>query len=196
MKHTIYIITCLAFLCPRLTMAAEQTLLARITVYWHNAGSGERACWNGTRLRAGHCAVDPRKIPYGAKVLFPDLACLAVDTGPDVVNRRAARACGRNTSERNALVIDRFFETKREALAWAAAHPHFMTVRIVPKESKRSIAKALASGRNYVLSLDQPAAGAGAGRSFSVASMVANLLDTLPGLSPVVNIANPSYDRS
>jgi len=156
MKYFVYIIACLAFLCPRLAPAAEQTVLARITVYWHKSGSGEHACWNGARLRTGHCAVDPRKIPYGTQVLFPDLACLAVDTGPDVVNRRASRACGRTASERNALVIDRFFETKREALAWAGAHPHFMTVRIVPKESKHPVAKVLAVERGCLFLSDSP----------------------------------------
>jgi len=28
-------------------------------------------------------------------------------------------------------VVDRFFETKREAMAWTNAHPHFMTLQIV-----------------------------------------------------------------
>jgi 3D (Asp-Asp-Asp) domain-containing protein len=156
MKHIIFIIICLSFPGPRLATAAEQTVLARITVYWHKSGSGDRACSNGARLRAGHCAVDPRKIPYGAQILFPDLACLAVDTGPDVVNRRASRACGRTASERNALVIDRFFETKREALAWAGAHPHFMTVRIVPKESKHPAVKVLAVERGCFFLSDSP----------------------------------------
>jgi len=113
------------------TFAGEHSVLARITVYWHGEGSGEHASWNGTRLRDGHCAVDPRKIPYGSKVVFPDAACVAVDSGPDVVNRKAARSCGRNAAERNAIVIDRFFDTKQRALAWAKAHSHFMTVRIL-----------------------------------------------------------------
>ena len=100
-------------------------------------GSGEHASWNGTRVRDGHCAVDPRKIPYGSKVVFPDAACVAVDSGPDVVNRKAARSCGRNAAERNAIVIDRFFDTKQRALAWAKAHSHFMTVRILTPGTKR-----------------------------------------------------------
>src|SRR5262249_6537752 len=57
--------------------------------------------------------------------------CVAVDSGPAVVSRKAARSCGRNAAERNAIVIDRFFDTKREAIAWTGAHPHFMTVRIL-----------------------------------------------------------------
>jgi hypothetical protein len=56
---------------------------------------------------------------------------MAVDTGPAVVNRKAARASGRNAAEGNAIVIDRFFDTKQKALAWAKANPHFMTVRIL-----------------------------------------------------------------
>jgi hypothetical protein len=157
MKYFIYMIACLAFLCPGHAQAVEQTVLARITVYWGRSGSGDRACWNGARLHEGHCAVDPRKIPFGTQVLFSDRACMAVDTGPDVVNRRAARGCGRTASERNALVIDRFFETKQAALAWAGAHPQFMSVRIVPKESKRAAAKVVTAERGCLFLHDLPA---------------------------------------
>src|SRR5439155_279290 len=95
--------------------------------------------WNGERLRDWHCAVDPSKIPYGSKVVFPDAACVAVDSGPDVVNRKAARSRGRNAAERNAIVIDRFFDTKQRALAWAKAHSHFMTVQIQTPDTKHGI---------------------------------------------------------
>jgi hypothetical protein len=71
-----------------------------------------------------------RKFPTAAKLPFLITTCLAVDTGPAVVNRKAARASGRDAAERNAIVIDRFFETKKKALAWAKAHPHFIMVRI------------------------------------------------------------------
>jgi len=113
------------------TFAAEQSAFARITVYWHREGSGEHASWNGDRLQNGHCAVDPKRIPYGSKVVFPDATCVAVDSGPGVVSRKAARSWGRNAAERNAIVIDRFFDTKQEAIAWTRAHPHFITVRIL-----------------------------------------------------------------
>jgi 3D (Asp-Asp-Asp) domain-containing protein len=118
----------LLFACQ--AFAGEHSVLARVTVYWRGEGSGEQASWNGARLRETHCAVDPKKIPYGSKVVFPDVTCVAVDTGQAVVNRKAARARGRTAAERNAIVIDRFFNTKQKALAWARAHPHFMTVRI------------------------------------------------------------------
>ncbi len=116
--------------------AKEQSTLARITVYWHGEGSGEHAAWNGTRLREEHCAVDPKRIPYGSKVVFPDAECVAVDTGPDVVNRKAALSYGRKAAERDAVVIDRFFGSKQKALTWAQTHPHFMTVRILTPDVK------------------------------------------------------------
>ena len=127
----------LLFACH--AFAAEQSTLACITVYWHGEGSGEHASWNGARLREGHCAVDPKKIPYGSKVLLADAECIAVDSGPSVINRKAARSCGRNVAERNAMVIDRFFDTKQKALAWARAHPRFMTVRILTPGTKQDI---------------------------------------------------------
>ncbi len=118
----------LIFACQ--LFARDHTALARVTVYWPGEGSGKSAAWNGARLREDHCAVDPKKIPYGSKVTFDDGECVAVDTGPDVVKRKAARSCARTTAERNAIVIDRFFPTKEQALAWERTHPHFMTVRI------------------------------------------------------------------
>jgi 3D (Asp-Asp-Asp) domain-containing protein len=126
-----------AFLFVCQAFAGEHSVLARVTVYWHGEGSGEHASWNGARLSETHCAVDPKKIPYGSKVVFPDAACIAVDSGPGVVNRKAARLCGRTAAERNAIVIDRFFDTKQKALAWAKAHPRFMTVRILTPGTKQ-----------------------------------------------------------
>ena len=125
----------LFFVCQAL--ASEHSALARVTVYWHRERSREHASWNGAQLHEKHCAVDPKKIPYGSKVVFPDATCVAVDSGPAVVNRKAARSCGRTAAERNAIVIDRFFYTKQKALAWAKAHPHFMTVRILSPGTKK-----------------------------------------------------------
>jgi 3D (Asp-Asp-Asp) domain-containing protein len=122
------------FLSASSLFAREESILARITVYW--PGEGQiRACSNGARLRAGHVAVDPKRIPYGSRVIFSDAECVAVDSGPGVVKRTAARACGRTAAQRNALVIDRFFESKQAALAWSNAHPQFMTVRVQSAES-------------------------------------------------------------
>jgi hypothetical protein len=120
-----------ALLFASAAFAREQTVLARVTVYWRGEGQ-MRASWNGARLREGHCAVDPSKIPFGSKVVFADGAeCKAVDSGPAVVSRLAARSAGHNPAQRNAIVVDRFFETKEQAMAWSDAHPHFMTLRVV-----------------------------------------------------------------
>ncbi len=106
-------------------------MLARVTSYWVGEGESGKLSSTGRRLREGHCAVDPKRIPYGSKVVFPDgAATTAVDTGPDVVNRKAARACARNASQRSAIVVDRFFESKREAMAWTNSNPEFMTVMV------------------------------------------------------------------
>ncbi len=120
-----------------------ESVLARVTVYWASGGKGSdrdtrrHKCATGLRLRDGHCAVDPKKIPYGSNVILPDGTSLAaVDTGTAVRNRKAARLLGRTVVEKNALVIDRFFETKRQAIAWANSHPHFIPVRVVtPKRT-------------------------------------------------------------
>jgi hypothetical protein len=118
--------------------ASDRTALARVTVYWPGEGSGKSAAWNGAQLREDHCAVDPKKIPYGSKVIFGDGECMAVDTGPDVVQRKAARSLGRTTAERNAIVVDRYFDTKQRALAWESAHRHFMIVRVQTAETKEA----------------------------------------------------------
>ncbi|HWY40528.1 MAG TPA: hypothetical protein VNX27_07005 [Chthoniobacterales bacterium] len=130
------------FLSASSLFAREESILARITVYW--PGEGQiRACSNGARLRAGHVAVDPKRIPYGSHIIFSDSECVAVDSGPGVVNRTAARACGRTAAQRNAIVIDRFFESKQAALAWSNAHPQFMTVRVQSPESARRLVEII-----------------------------------------------------
>lgn len=124
--------------------ASEQSILVRVTGYWRGEGSGERAAWNGARLQPGHCAVDPKKIPYGSTVVFPDTECMAVDTGPAVVSRKSARYCGRTLMQKSALVVDRFFETKRDAVAWTKAHSQFIMVRVITPDTASQRAVVLA----------------------------------------------------
>src|SRR5947208_8418002 len=116
------------FLTIQTAYAAEQPTLVRVTTYCREEGQ-LRAAWNGARLRNGHCAVDPKKIPYGSRIQLEDEELIAVDTGPAVVSRKAARRSGRNAAERNAVVVDRYFETKSQAVAWEKSHPHFMKMR-------------------------------------------------------------------
>ena len=117
----------------------NDSLLARVTVYWAKGGRGsdhysrQHQSATGQRLQQGHCAVDPKKIPYGSRVVLPDGSALkAVDTGTAVRNRKAARYAGRTPSERNAIVIDKFFETKQQALTWASSNPPFVNVKVIP----------------------------------------------------------------
>ena len=110
--------------------ARDEWILVRVTSYW--ADEGSKYASTGRRLRSGHCAVDPKRIPYGSKVVFPDAVCTAVDTGMAVIRRKVARLCGRTASQLKAIVVDRFFETKREADAWTNAHSEFMMLRVVP----------------------------------------------------------------
>ncbi|MEP6603710.1 MAG: 3D domain-containing protein [Spartobacteria bacterium] len=129
LTHTVIILISLA--SP--AFAREESVLARVTSYW--ASEGSKFASTGRRLRPGHCAVDPKRIPYGSKVVFPDGLCTAVDTGSAVVSRKAARACGKTASQLKAIVVDRFFETKSEAMAWTNSHSEFMKLQIVPPGS-------------------------------------------------------------
>jgi len=113
--------------------AREESILARVTSYW--ADEGSKYASTGRRLRPSHCAVDPKRIPYGSKLVFPDAVCTAVDTGTAVISRKAARLCGRTASQLKAIVVDRFFGTKLEADAWSNAHSEFMMLRVVPPGS-------------------------------------------------------------
>jgi hypothetical protein len=118
---------------------ANDSLLARVTVYWAHGGRGsdrytrQHKSATGLRLQQGHCAVDPQRIAYGSRVILPDGTALsAVDTGTAVRNRKAARKAGRTAYECNAIVIDKFFETKRQALVWANSNPPFVNVKVIP----------------------------------------------------------------
>jgi len=137
------------FLTIQMAYAAEQPTFARVTTYWREEGEF-RAAWNGARLRNGHCAVDPKKIPYGSRIQLGDEELIAVDTGPAVVSRKAARRLGRNATERNAVVVDRYFETKSQAVAWEKSHPHFMKVRVLSPRPDLAISeKSPIKDRNW-----------------------------------------------
>jgi 3D (Asp-Asp-Asp) domain-containing protein len=118
----------LVFFCQ--LFGDDRTAKARVTAYWRGEGGSSKGAATGAALREGHCAVDPKKIPYGSKVAFGDGECTATDTGPAVTKRKAARVSGRTADERNAIVIDRFFDSKQKAAAWTKSHPKFMNVRI------------------------------------------------------------------
>jgi 3D (Asp-Asp-Asp) domain-containing protein len=97
--------------------------LARVTAYWAGEGdyyTGKCMSSTGIHLHNGHCAVDPRIIPYGSTVDIAGVGkYLAVDTGSAVISREAAKECARTPEERNALVIDVFFESRRDGERFA-----------------------------------------------------------------------------
>jgi hypothetical protein len=119
--------------------AAETSALVRVTTYCREEGQPQAAS-NGARLRNGHCAVDPKKIPYGSKIILGSEELIAVDTGAAVVSRKAARLSGRDRGEREALVVDKYFETRSQALEWEKSHPHFMQVQIVTPGGVKTVA--------------------------------------------------------
>src|SRR2546421_3873136 len=61
----------------------DKSLLARVTVYWAHGGRGadrytrQHKSATGLRLHQGHCAVDPKKITYGSRVVLPDGTALS-----------------------------------------------------------------------------------------------------------------------
>jgi 3D (Asp-Asp-Asp) domain-containing protein len=112
--------------------AGQASGLARVTVYWPAEGdfyTRNRKSSTGTRLRDGHCAVDPKVIPYGSVVNVPGIGRLvAVDTGGAVKSRRAARLTGRTREQRGAIVIDVFCSTRAKAKALIKRIKHFAVI--------------------------------------------------------------------
>lgn len=106
--------------------------LARITAYWTDEDywTSRHMSSTGVHLQAGRsCAVDPRKIPYGSVVRIPGMGnYVAVDTGSAVVSRQAAVGSARTADQRDALVVDLFFENRKDAEAFAAHGPTFAAV--------------------------------------------------------------------
>ena len=106
--------------------------LARVTAYWAGEGdyyTGRCISATGVHLHDGHCAVDPNIIPYGSVVDIAGVGKhLAVDTGSAVISRTAAREAGRTVAERNALVVDLFFEDARDGERFAAGAAKFVSI--------------------------------------------------------------------
>jgi len=95
------------------------TRTARVTVYAPDEPRGDywtrrhRAA-TGIRLRNGHCAVDPRRIPYGSTVIVAGRRLLAVDCG-------AFRGWH----------VDVFFGRWRDARRFDRATPDFLRVTVI-----------------------------------------------------------------
>ncbi len=125
--------------------ADKDARLARLTAYWASEGdynTRRKVSSTGIKLHGGHCAVDPRIIPYGSVVEIPGLGrYLAVDTGSAVVSRKAARRAAQSIEEQSALVIDLYFESRRDGQAFAASGPKYAAISWWTPESTGSQAK-------------------------------------------------------
>jgi 3D (Asp-Asp-Asp) domain-containing protein len=124
--------------------------LARLTAYWPGEAGDPYTIHHesstGIHLHVGHCAVDPSIIPYGSVVEIPGVGeFLAVDTGSAVVSRTAALRAGSNTAERDALVIDLFFEHACDGEKFAAESPKFVDIKwwTPTSESEARVARGL-----------------------------------------------------
>jgi 3D (Asp-Asp-Asp) domain-containing protein len=124
-----------------LAAPAPTCRLARLTAYWttEDPWTAQHESSTGIRLHEGHCAVDPKLIPYGSLIQIPGMGSyVAVDTGSAVISRKAALGSAQNQDERNALVVDLFFENRKEAEDFAAHGPSYAPINWTP----RSLAEA------------------------------------------------------
>lgn len=103
--------------------APRDARLARITVYAPDEPRSDhwtrrRRSATGVRLAWGHCAVDPRRIPYGSTVIVGRHRFVAVDCG-------AFRGWH----------IDVFFDRWRDALRYDRATPDRMPITVIRPRS-------------------------------------------------------------
>src|SRR5438477_5805159 len=80
-----------------------------------------------------------------------NMATVSVAVNEDRAKRGSVRVIHRDRP---------FFEMKRQALAWAEAHPHFMMVQIVPRDSRRErqeLALAITKKKESVVAAESTA---------------------------------------
>lgn len=105
---------------PSRAAPGRHTAVARITVYAPDEPRSDywtrrRKSATGVRLAWGHCAVDPRRIPYGSTVIVGRHRFVAADCGGGV----------------RGWYVDVFFERWRDARRFNAATPDRMPITVI-----------------------------------------------------------------
>ena len=92
--------------------AREESILARVTSYW--AGEGSSFASTGRRLHSGHCAVDPKRIPYGSKLSSRiEPAPRSTPDRRSLVAKRLVYADGLRTNSRPSWSTDFLRQSER-----------------------------------------------------------------------------------
>jgi len=93
-----------------------------VTCYWRgeDPDTSRLRSSSGRRLVSGRSmASDPRVFDYGTKLVVGNKEWVVVDTGRDVIAKKASRLNG----HRGVPVVDCFFNTEREAMRFLHALP-------------------------------------------------------------------------
>jgi hypothetical protein len=86
-------------------------LKVRVTAYWcgQDPDTSRFRSSTGYTLKSGRtCAVDPKIIPYGSTVVINGKEFKAIDTGTDVIRKKA--------SQGKLPVVDLFYKTEKQAM--------------------------------------------------------------------------------
>ena len=108
-------------------LCTKKEVLVRVTFYYPNEDKSGFKGSTGVRLRPWvHCAVDPKKIPYGRYISIPGIGTVrSVDTGSAVKSMKAAKQWGKTVP-----VIDVCVANRKEMDRMAREFPRFVKVRI------------------------------------------------------------------
>jgi 3D (Asp-Asp-Asp) domain-containing protein len=89
----------------------SKKLKVRVTAYWcgQDPDTSRFRSSTGYTLKSGRsCAVDPRIIPYGSTVVIDGKEFKAIDTGTDVIRKKASHG--------KLPVVDLFYKTEKQAM--------------------------------------------------------------------------------
>jgi len=89
----------------------SKKIKVRVTAYWcgQDPDTSRFKSSTGYTLKSGRtCAVDPKIIPYGSTVVINGKEFKAIDTGTDVIRKKASRG--------KLPVVDLFYKTEKQAM--------------------------------------------------------------------------------